>query len=71
MPFNNIGMRHCCHVDKKGSVKMFSKENVLDPGMVSFELQGRAKVEILIQQYVPFMSVTRRPYGQFAYSGHN
>ena len=53
LPINNNGMCHRCHVDKKGTVKMFSKENLLDPGTVPPELQGLTQVEeILISQYV-------------------
>lgn len=71
MTLNRNGVCLRCTNDKKGSVKMFSKDNSMDPGAVPPELQGLTQIEeILIAQYVPFMSVSRRPYGQLAYSGH-
>ena len=71
LPVNQSGVCSRCQNDRQGTVKLFGKDNLMDPGAVPSELQGLTQIEeILIAQYVPFMSVTTRPYGQLAYSGH-
>ena len=43
----------------------------MDPYPIPQELKNLTQVEeLLISQYIPFMSVSRRPFGQYAYSGH-
>ena len=71
LPVNQSGVCSRCQNDRQGTVKLFGKDNLMDPGAVPSELQELTQIEeILIAQYVPFMSVTTRPYGQLAYSGH-
>ena len=55
------------HVTKK----LYSADNLMDPGPVPAELQGLSQVEeMLISAVMPIMSVYRLPHGQLGYNGH-
>ena len=66
--FGNTCVR--CAKDKKG-IKMFSKENFMDPGVLPDELKGLSVVEEqLICQIAPSMSIHLLKHGGIGASGH-